>query len=170
MALPKVLKNMILFVDGVSLPGKIGSVTLPKLTRKLEEWRGGGMIGAVKQDMGQEPIDLEYSAGGILVETLKQYGAVAADALQHRWVGAYQDDATGKYTAVEIVTRGRHEEIDMGDAKPGEGGEQKMKVSCAYYKLTVDGRDIIEIDFMPGGAFIVDGVDRNAEVRNILGI
>lgn len=168
--LPKALKNMNLFNDGGSFVGVISSVTNPKLTRKLEEWRGGGMQGAVKQDMGQEPIDLEYTAGGFLLDVLKQYGAVAHDAVQHRWIGAYQDDSTGKYTAVEIVTRGRHEEVDMGEAKVGEGGEQKMKVSCSYYKLIVDNKDIIEIDMMPGGVFIVDGVDRNDELRNILGI
>ncbi|CAL4868221.1 hypothetical protein MMA231_02496 [Asticcacaulis sp. MM231] len=168
--LPKALKNFNLFIDGASFLGVISEVTLPKLTRKVEAYRGAGMNGEAEIDLGQEAIELSYKAGGVLTEVLKQYGATEADAVQHRWVGAYQDDSAGKYTKVEVVTRGRHKEIDQGSAKAGEIGEQSMTVTCTYYKLSVDNKDVIEIDMLAGGVFIVDGVDRNAELRDILGI
>ena len=47
MALPRKLKNMNLFNQGRSYIGEVPSVTLPKLTRKLDEYRGGGMDGTV---------------------------------------------------------------------------------------------------------------------------
>ena len=46
MALPRKLKLMNLFIDGVRLSRRRDSPsTLPKLTRKLENYRGGGMNG-----------------------------------------------------------------------------------------------------------------------------
>ena len=52
MALPKKLKDLNLFSNGESWQGIVQSITLPTLTRKIEEWRGGGMDGAVGIDMG----------------------------------------------------------------------------------------------------------------------
>lgn len=42
MALPRKLKLMNLFIDGVSYLGVVQSVTLPKLTRKLENIAAAG--------------------------------------------------------------------------------------------------------------------------------
>jgi uncharacterized protein len=42
MALPKKLKYLNLFNDGFNYMGIVSSLTLPKLTRKLEKYRGGG--------------------------------------------------------------------------------------------------------------------------------
>ena len=47
MALPKKLKYLNLFNDGNSYLGLVSSLTLPKLTRKLQNYRGGGMSGSV---------------------------------------------------------------------------------------------------------------------------
>ena len=68
---------------------------------------------------------------------------------------------------IEIVIRGRHEEIDMGEAKPGEGGEFKIKTAIVYYKLTWNGVTEIEADPL-NGVLIVGGVDRRAAIRNAL--
>lgn len=52
MALPKKLKYLNLFNDGFNYMGVVSSMTLPKLTRKLEKFRGGGMSGAASVDFG----------------------------------------------------------------------------------------------------------------------
>ena len=49
MAMPRKLKYLNTFLDGGSYLGVIESVTLPKLTRKLENYRGGGMSGSVEK-------------------------------------------------------------------------------------------------------------------------
>ncbi|TBM13922.1 phage tail protein, partial [Hafnia alvei] len=46
MGMPRKLKYLNLFNDGLSYMGVVSSVTLPKLTRKLENYRGGGMNGS----------------------------------------------------------------------------------------------------------------------------
>jgi uncharacterized protein len=169
MALPRKLKNFNLFNDGNNYLGLIGELTLPKLSRKMEEWRGGGMDTGVEADMGGELLTLEWTAGGIEPTALAQYGVTSVTGCMLRFAGAYQRDDTGDVDAVEVVVRGRHKEIDFGNAKPGEATQHKFTTSCAYYRLTVNGRDLIEIDAL-NMIFIVDGVDRLAEQRRALGI
>lgn len=164
MGFPRKLKNLNLFNEGQSYLGEIASVTLPKLTRKLEDWRGGGMDGTVKVDMGAEAMEMEFSTGGPMRDVLRQFGAVSASAIFLRFAGAYQSDDTGVVDTVEVTVRGRHEEIDMGEAKPGEGGEFKVKSSLTYYRLDWNGVEEIEIDVL-NGVFRVGGVDRTAELR-----
>lgn len=66
MAMPKKLKSMLLFNEGNSYVGQCASVTLPKLGRKFESWRGAGMDGPVKVDLGHsdDGIQLEWTLGG----------------------------------------------------------------------------------------------------------
>lgn len=171
MALPRKLKNMNLFNDANSYLGVSKSVTLPPLARKMEAYRGGGMNGPVKADLGMsdDGIQFEWKLGGLDLIVLKQFGAVKADGVPLRWAGAYQQDDTGEVTAVEIVVRGRHETIEMGDAEPGEDSEHSVTTTCSYYKLIVNGEEVIEIDLLN---FIekIDGVDMLAEQRKALGI
>ncbi|MEG3089758.1 phage major tail tube protein [Sphingomonas sp. PB4P5] len=169
MGLPRKLKNMMIFNAGVAYIGEADSFTQPKLTRKLEEYRGAGMDTGVKLDMGGEPIEVEFTCAGPMRDVLRQYGAVGVADVQLRFVGAYQNDDTGAVDNIEIVVRGRHEEIDLGESKPGEGGEMKVKTAVAYYKLTWNGATEIEIDAL-GMVLIVGGVDRFAEIRAALGI
>ena len=171
MALPRKLKNLNLFNDGYSYLGVVKSVTLPALARKMESYRGGGMNGGVKADLGMadDGLQFDWKTGGLDLISLKQFGAVNASAVALRFSGAFQQDDTGETSTVEIVVRGRHESIEMGDAKPGEDTEHGIKTTCTYYKLTVDNEEIIEIDLLN---FIekVGGVDMLEKQRSAIGI
>lgn len=171
MALPHKLKNMNLFNDGNIYTGKAKSVTLPSLGRKMESYRGGGMNGPVKTDLGHsdDGIQLEWKLGGLDLIVLKQFGAVSASGIALRFAGAFEQDDTGEISAVEISVRGRHETIEMGDAQPGEDTEHSITTTCSYYKLTVDNEDIIEIDLLN---FIekVGGVDMLEKQRKAIGL
>jgi len=168
MALPKKLKNYDVFQDGVSWLGQIPSVTLPKLTRKMEKYRAGGMGGSVSIDFGQDDMEASFTAGGILYDALKAYGATTHNAVMLRFAGAYQAEDTGTYDAVEVVMRGRYSEIDFGDGKTDTDTEHKFTFPLSYYKLRVKGRDFIEIDVV-ANILIVDGVDVTAAQRNATG-
>ncbi|WP_273974792.1 phage major tail tube protein, partial [Serratia ureilytica] len=115
MALPRKLKYLNLFNDGLSYMGVVSSVTLPKLTRKLENYRGGGMNGAAPVDMGldDDALSVEWTIGGFPDDQLwAQYAAASAASVPLRFCGSYQRDDTGDMVAVEIVLRGRHKEFD----------------------------------------------------------
>ncbi|MEG3160913.1 phage major tail tube protein [Sphingomonas sp. LB2R24] len=164
MAFPSKLKNMNLFNEGASYLALAMSVTMPKLARKLEDYRAGGMDGTVKIDQGAEPMEMEFTLGGPDRTVIRQFARPGIAGTFLRFAGSYQNDATGAYDVIEITVRGRHEEIDMGESKVGEGGETKVKTQCAYYRLEWNGRVEIEIDVL-NMIYIVDGVDMLAEQR-----
>lgn len=168
MALPRKLKNLNLFNDGASYIGQVTELTPPTLSRSMEEYRGGGMSGPVMIDNGQEAIEFEWKCGGLMREPLRQFGATRHDAVQLRFAGAYQRDDSGNVDAVEIVVRGRHQELDFGSAKAGDDTEFSVKTACSYYKLTINGVTEIEIDFV-NMIENIGGVDRLAAQRAAIG-
>jgi P2 family phage contractile tail tube protein len=169
MGLPRVLKDMMLFNESLDYIAEVSSVTLPTLTRKMEEWRGGGMGGPISLDLGMEALELKSTFGGPMRDVLRQWGVTTVDGNYLRFAGAYQQDDTSDIDSVEIIVRGRHKEIEFGDQKVGELGEFGVTSALAYYKLVWNGRTEIEIDFL-AGIEIVDGVDRRASIRSALGL
>ncbi|CNK17004.1 major tail tube protein [Yersinia frederiksenii] len=172
MALPRKLKYLNLFNDGLSYMGVVSSVTLPKLTRKLENYRGGGMNGSAPVDLGldDDALSTEWTLGGLPDEAIwAQYATPGVSDVPLRFAGSYQRDDTGETVAVEIVMRGRHKEIDGGDNKQGENTETKISTQCTYYKLVVDGKALIEIDVV-NMIEKVNGIDRLEQHRRNLGV
>ena len=172
MALPRNMKFMKLFNDGRRYMGVATAVTLPKLTGKLENYRGGGMPGSAPIDCGldDDALAMEFTLGGFADETLwSQYAAPGADKVLLRFTGSYQRDDTGEISAVEVVMRGRHKEIDGGESKQGEATETKISTQCTYYKLTIDGKEMIEIDTINMIERVV-GVDRLEQHRRAIGL
>lgn len=169
MALPRKLKNFNIFNDGNNYMGQVTEVTLPKLTRKLEEYRGGGMNGPVSLDMGQEKMQLEWTCGGIMRGVLEQWGVPRHDGVQVRFAGAYQAEDSDSPDAVEVVIRGRHSELDFGNSKPADDTTFKVTTQISYYKLTINGEDVIEIDLV-NMVEKVAGVDRLAKTRTAVGL
>lgn len=169
MGLPRKLKNFALFVDGVNYMGEVPDITLPKLTRKMEEYRGGGMNAPVELDFGMEKMELEFKAAGWLADMLRTWGAPRHDALLARFAGAVQADDAEEVLPVEVVVRGRLSEVDKGNAKAGEGTEHSYKMACSYYKLTINGTVELEIDVV-NMVEEVGGADRLAAVKAALGV
>lgn len=171
MALPHKLKNMNMFFNGDNWQGKAEEITLPKLTRKLEAYRGGGMNGAVHVDLGLEDDALasDFTLGGLESELYKNWGITEIDGTQIRFAGAYQRDDNAAVIACEVVLRGRISEIDPGSAKQGDNTLVKFSFKPTYYKLVWDGADLIEIDTV-NMVEKVSGVDRLAEQRAALGL
>lgn len=171
MGMPYKLKNMNLFNDGQSYLGVVTAVTVPKLARKMEAFRAGGMLGSAKADFGidDDAMKMEWVIGGYVKQILKQYGAVGVDGVQLRFAAAYQRDDTQEVDAVEIVVRGRHSEIDRGESKVGDDTEIKVATECVYYKETHNGEVLYEIDLL-NMIHMVAGVDVTESLRRAIGL
>ncbi|MDE8034636.1 phage major tail tube protein [Actinobacillus equuli subsp. haemolyticus] len=168
MGLPRKLKYFNWSVDNTSYYGEATEVTQPKLAMKLEEFRGGGMIAPVDINMGLEKLEIEFKIGGHETELIKKFGGTISGTT-FRFNGAYQRDDTDEVDAVELVCRGRVTEIDEGTGKSGDDTEHAYKGSLTYYKKTVNGEDIVEIDTL-GMIFKIGGVDRLEEIRRAIGL
>lgn len=169
MGLPRILKNMNLYNEGFGYGGEAKSVTLPTLTRKMEEYRGGGMGAPLMLDMGMEAMELTATLGGPVRDALRQWATNTVDGVYWRFSGSYQQDDSSAVDTVEIIVRGRYSEIEMGDQEVGEPGEFGITMAVAYYKLVWNGRTEIEIDPI-NMVEIVGGVDRTAELRASAGM
>ena len=169
MGMPRKLKGFNLFHNGTNFAGEVVDVTLPKLTRKMEDYQGGGMGGPIKIDFGQEGIQIEWTCGGFMREVLGQYGVTKHDGVLLRFAGGYQREDSASYDAVEIVIKGRHMEIDPGTAKAKEDTAFKVVTVASYYKLTVNGEDVIEIDFI-NIIERINGTDLLAALRTAIGL
>lgn len=166
--IPETLANLNLFADGVSFQGDVPSLTLPKLTLKMEEHRGGGMDAPVELDMGMEKQEANFTTTGVRRESLKFFGLADGTAFNGTFRGAYKG-LKGKVTSVIVTLRGTLKEVDMGDWKPGDKAEIKHSIALTYYKLEVDGRTVYEIDPI-GMRRVINGVDQLAAQRSALGL
>ncbi|HUD90234.1 phage major tail tube protein [Sphingobium sp.] len=169
MGMPRTLKDMMMFNEGLAYQGDAKTVTLPTLTRKTEGYRGAGMSGEVQMDMGMEAMELGLTCGGPMRQILRQWGTPTIDGVYIRFAGNYQQDDTADIDHVEVIVRGRFTEIEMGDQEVGEASEFTTTMAVAYYKLVWNGRVEIEIDPL-NMIEVVDGIDRLAERRALLGI
>lgn len=167
MGLPRKLKNLNAFVDGESYLGVISSFEEPGLTLATEEYRGGGMVGAVDIDLGLEKMEAKLMMGGHEARLIRKFGTTRIDGVRLRLVGALQADDGTSPQAVECYIGGRFTEIGMGTAKPGDDTEHEYTVGLSYYRRVVDGRVEVEVD-MIAGVYIVDGIDRYGEISRIL--
>ena len=172
MALPRKLKHLNIFQDGENWIGVAEDFTPAKLSHKFEAYRGGGMMGAANIHMGLEDgaLDTSFTFGGLEADLLKRMGLAKIDGVALRFAGSLQRDDTGEVVAVEIVCRGRFKELDRGTLKAGDNSQAKVSMVNTYYKETVNGQVIHEIDLINMVEIGPDGVDRMAEHRKAIGL
>lgn len=166
--IPQTLFNTNLFVAGTSLQGDVPSLTLPKLTVKTDDYRGGGMDAPVEMDMGLEKLEASFTTNGVRKEVLKYFGAFDQTGFNATFRGAFKGQK-GAVTAVVATLRGGLKEVDPGDWKAGDKAEFKYAVAVTYYKLEIDGRLMYEIDPV-SSVRVINGVDQLMDVRNALGM
>lgn len=169
MSLPRKLKNFALFGNGESYLGQVTEVTLPKLTRKTEEYRAGGMNGPVAAPMGMDKLELKWTAAGYIKSLLAQWGTQTVGGVLLRFAGALQADDSTEVTSLEVVVRGYHTEMDFGKAEAGGKTEIQISSALSYYKLSLNGQTVIELDFV-NMIEIIDGTDLMADIRTALGL
>lgn len=166
--LPSVLKMMNVAVNGVSYVGQAETITLPKLTRKVETWTQGA--GDLELDLGQDVMMLEHAyKGPVPREIIRGYGSAGLGRELVRFSGGYQNQDTGANEGHEIEVVGSHKEIDLGDQKTGTVTDSKVQTTLSYFKWSINGQVVMEIDLV-AQIFVVDGVDRLAELRQLVGL
>ncbi len=164
MGLPFKLKNHNLFANGTSWVGQVPEIQLPKLAKKVEQYRGGGMLGELDVEMGLEKLESEIKLGGLNRQALRLFGAIGVEGVRLRFVGAYQSDDDGSVLASEMVMGGMFTEFDPGSAKVGDNTEMPLKATLNYLKWSINGRTDLEID-VKNCIWIQDGIDRMALIR-----
>lgn len=166
--IPQTLVNMNLFVDGKGYAGLATELTLPKLKRKTEDFRAGGMDGPVKMGMGMEALEAGFTLAGVSKDVLVFFGVADESAFNGNFRGAFKDQK-GAVVAVVATFRGLLVEVDPGSWKAGDKAETKFNAALSYYKLELDGEVIFELD--PANCVrVINGKDEVAEERKAIGL
>ncbi|WP_042031754.1 phage major tail tube protein, partial [Aeromonas jandaei] len=114
-------------------------------------------------------LDTEFTFGGYEAALFKKQHQAKIDGVMLRFAGSFQRDDTAKVSSVEIVQRGRIKELDGGTLKTGDNTQQKASMANTYYKVTVDGEELVEIDLI-NMIWKVGGVDMMEEHRKAIGL
>jgi P2 family phage contractile tail tube protein len=154
----------------VGYAGKVQKVTLPKLTRKMEEYQAGGLDAPIEIDMGMEKIIIdELILAEMVDDVITSFGTSKIDGVSVRLTGSIKAEDQEEEIPVKVTMQGRWSEIDMGSFESGKPGEMKLKAALVYYKLEKDGKELIEIDLL-NGVSKVNGKDLLAKRRANLGL
>lgn len=165
---PRVLKNFSLFVDGRGLAGTVSTLTLPTLTTKMEEFRGGGMDAPVEIDMGMEALETSFELFDYDENVLSLYGLADGAATQVTARGALRRDGEEAVAMIVNMT-GVIKEMDPGDWQSGEQTTMTCTMALRYLKVTIGGREVIEVDKV-NMIRRVNGVDQLATIRTAIGV
>lgn len=167
--LPRTLKNLNLFIDGRGHAGHVNDITLPKLSIKTEELRAGGMDVPVHIDVGMEKMECSFVLSDFNPDVFRSFGLMDGAEVPVVIRGATQAQGSPKVQAVVITLRGGFKTIDSGVWKVGDKHTLTVTAAVTYYKLTVDGEDLVEIDAI-NMIRRVNGIDHLEAQRNAIGL
>ncbi|PID40331.1 MAG: phage major tail tube protein [Proteobacteria bacterium] len=166
--LPKIFKDFTAYADGYGYIGKVPELTPPKITKKMNEYKAGGMAGTTKVFMGEvEEMTADMTLEEYSPEMLKLWGFTNGKDAAMTFRGAMQGG--GETWPVIISMRGEYSEMDPGSWKKGDDAKLKVTMVVNYLKITINGEEITEID-VNNGILIVDGNDLRAEINTALGV
>lgn len=140
-----ILRNCMLWADRENKIGQIGDITPPVPTVKLEEMRNTGMIKPREVNMGYEKLEFSFKMPAFDPQIIKLFGLKPGEENLFLVTGALVDEDGDTHSAVMTI-RGTMNKADAGSWKPGDMAENDYAVSVNYYKLEVDGEEIIEMD------------------------
>lgn len=161
-AVPKVLKNFNVIIDGYGYAGIADEVTPPALMLKTEDHRGGGLDIPIRLDMGMEVMELKFTMAEHSVALFRQFGLRDGRGVAITFRAAASDD---KVVVPYVITcRGSYKDLTPSAIRAGDKNTISGTVSLRYYRLSINGVDIIEID-IDNMTRVIDGVDQLAEQR-----
>lgn len=164
-----VLYDLNLFVDGRGYAGRIKEIKLPEIKPKVLEYQAGGMAATVDVPIGRfEKMEAEATLYSFDKDVLTLMRVLPGEQFAFTARGAMvSDDGTKKPVVVNM--QGILSNVDMDTWKPGEEMPLKISMSLRYYKLTIDGAEVYEIDPVNYRA-VVNGVDQLEVTRQHLAI
>ena len=164
-----ILNNMNLYFDGGNFVGQAQELAPPKITPKFREFMAAGMGAPVDIPTGEvEKMESSFTLNGCNSSVLKQLKVVPGSTVPFEFRGSTVS-LDGSKGSVIVTQRGLIKESDYGNWKPGEDTSLKIGMTLHYYRLTIDGEVIHEIDPV-NFVCVIDGVDQTAELRAALGI
>ncbi|MCF7646902.1 phage major tail tube protein [Bacillus subtilis] len=159
-----ILRDCMLWADRESKLGQIGDITPPVPQKKLEELRNAGMVKPREVMLGYEKLEFSFKMPSLDPQILTLFGLKPGVENPFMITGALVDEDGTVHSAVMNI-RGFLKQADAGSWKTGDLSESDYQVSVHYYKLEVDGVNLIEMDDFD---VKINGVSQYKDIRNAL--
>lgn len=163
--LPDSLKGWTAFVDGFGQAGVSAGGKLPVIKFKTDEHKDGGMDAPEDIALGLEKLEWELTLNKLSPIAMKMIGRPDVPITLR---GSMEDEAGNKRPVVAQLRTPVHE-VDNGEWGEAKKVELKLKGTATYYRLTIGGDEIYEID-VRGLVRRIGGVDQLAQRRANLGL
>lgn len=153
--------NANIYVDGtLEQIGRAKEIKLPEITVKTIEHSALGMIGVIELPAGLEKLTMSIKWTGLYADLVK-LGANPFKA--HRFqIRANHETYTAEGRADEkplvILLSGSWKKSAPGTLKPQDASEGDDELTLTYYKVSLDGDELLEIDVLQN-IWRVGGVD-----------
>jgi P2 family phage contractile tail tube protein len=145
-------------------------LTLPVIEYGSDEISGAGIMGKVEMPSFTD-IQSMIFAMGIRADS-EQFAAMSAPGLQEFEVRYVIEKFNTSDVAIGIeghkaVIKGFPKKYDPGKVEVGSTGDGSVEIETTYYKKTIDGKVIIEVDKF-NGKLIINGVDYSGQYAGLL--
>lgn len=166
---PRILKNFNGFVNGKGTAGIIDETELPEVEIKTDEHRAGGMDAPTELDMGQAAMNAKLKICDPDEDILTLVGIYPGNATRLILRGAFVRDHDNTTVPVVAELGGKFKKGGFDAWKSGDKGGISIEMAVDYYKLTINGREIYEIDVL-NCKRIIGGVDQLSAIRAAIGL
>jgi P2 family phage contractile tail tube protein len=158
------------YVDGQNFMGRADEITLPALKETMIEHKGLGMHGKLKLPNGLEEMEAKFKWNSFYPEVHRAIGDPRRAVLLQVRGNLETHSGLGVENEVAVVAEigGRIQETAFGSLKQGDPAMPEMTMVVTYYKLTVDGEELLEIDVLEN-IRKHNGVDILATMRRNIG-
>jgi P2 family phage contractile tail tube protein len=162
--------NARVYIDGTDFIGKAEEVDLPKIKFKFADTKALGIYADSELPTGLDKLEAKIKFNSVYPE----FVALASDPFTARTViirAPYQvwaQQGVIKTAPLRAELRGFFKESDSGKLKKADSAEAEATMSVIYYKLEVDGQEIIEIDVL-NNIYKIKGEDKLRDYTQAIG-
>jgi len=162
--------NARVYIDGTDFIAKAEEVDLPKVKFKFADTKALGLYAESELPTGLDKLEARIKFNS----TYPDFIALAADPFTSRTIiirAPYQvwtQQGVARTTPLKAEIKGFFKEWDTGKMKGRDTTEAEATISVIYYKLEIDGQEIIEIDTL-NNIYKVQGQDKLQDYRTAIG-
>lgn len=165
----QVLRRFTAFVDGYDTRLIVDELTPPLVRDQVEEIKAGGLLGPLDVPLGLQKLEAGLKVNALVRPLMKQVGMTPGKHVRPTFRGVTISEIDGTQENHVLVMQGRLN-VDANTWTAQSVATMEFKLgSITYYKHTVDGRPLYEIDLL-NCVCVIDGVDQWADIRSGLGM
>lgn len=164
------ITNANIYLNGNSLLGRAEEIKMPDITAMMSERKALGMVGKIELPTGFDKLEGEIKWNSLYedaaVVTANPFKAVQLQCRSS--IETYGSQGRTDEVAMVTYLTVMFKKNPLGTFKQHDPAEFATSFSATYLKQVVNGREIIELDYM-ANIFRVDGQDMLDNYRKNIG-